>query len=185
MTNLRSNLRWFPLLNWTDEKIIAVWRWNIKAFSHDVRFSCTGLALVLRYLSIQVLGGSCSSLMRKMRTRTKMFNIIWICVTGRSKMGGQWCWGAQGPLEENVPYSFLFSSSFSCLLSELTYSWGSIGFLLLHPVSLAFLPHSFSSHTHSVEYDVIVTSHQTHEWCVLEWVCRWHHTGSAKVRGGK
>lgn len=116
--------------------------------------------------------------------RTKTFNPIWICVTCRSKMGGQWCWGARGPLEENVSHSYVLVSSKLNLLG------GSMSFLLLHPSgscsSLASLslPLLFSSHTHPVEYDVIITSH-AHEWCVLEWVCCWHHTGSTEGRGGR
>lgn len=124
-------------------------------------------------------GGSCSSLVRKMhrrvRERTKMFKTIWICVTGRSKMGGHWCWGAWGPLEENVSHSFVSLSffSWSCLIS----SWISIDFLPLYPsISLSIfgisLPLRLSNHAHSVEYDVIIMSHQLADntWVMCPWV---------------
>lgn len=167
MTNLRSNLRWFPILKWTDEKIIAVWRWNIKAFSHDVRSSCTGLALEFLCLSIPIVGGGFmqftgAKMHGRVREGTKMFKTIWICVTDRPKMEGQWCWGAWVPLEENVSHSFF--SSFSHLVWFLLgvpyVFYPSVPLILTLSIFAISLPLVLSSHAYSVEYDVIIKSHQ-------------------------
>lgn len=98
----------------------------------------------------------------RVREGTKMFKTIWICVTDRPKMEGQWCWGAWVPLEENVSHSFF--SSFSHLVWFLLgvpyVFYPSVPLILTLSIFAISLPLVLSSHAYSVEYDVIIKSHQ-------------------------